>query len=114
MHGVQPNAKARPMMYAPHRPTGFGIGNRPSRIREPIRVSPRKCSPMTMMMIPATIESSADQARISPPIRDALAPSNTKTVEKPSTNSAAESITARREGESDSSLATCSIVAPVR
>jgi hypothetical protein len=67
-----------------------------------------------MMMMPAMIESCADQARIRPPISEALAPSSTKTVEKPSTNSTAESITARLEAASASSLATCSIVAPVR
>src|SRR5438445_724289 len=67
-------------------PTGFGIGIRPSRINRLIRVRPRKCRPMMMMTMPARIESSADQARIRPPIREALAPSATKTVEKPSTN----------------------------
>jgi len=40
---------------------------------------------MMMMTMPATIESSPDQARINPPIREALAPSATNTVEKPST-----------------------------
>ncbi len=50
---------------------------------------------MMMMTMPATIESSADQARIRLPIRDALAPSATNTVEKPSTNITAEIITAR-------------------
>ena len=53
---------------------------------------------MTMMTMPATIESSADQARIRPPIREALAPSATNTVEKPSTNITAEIITARLRG----------------
>ena len=52
---------------------------------------------MTMMTMPATIESSADQARINPPIREALAPSATNTVEKPSTNITADIITARLE-----------------
>ena len=67
-----------------------------------------------MMTMPATIESSADQARISPPIREALAPSATNTVEKPSTNMSAALITARFEDETVSSLATSSMVAPVR
>ncbi len=52
---------------------------------------------MMMITMPATIESSADQARISPPTRDALAPSATNTVEKPSTNISADAITARLE-----------------
>ena len=69
---------------------------------------------MMMMTMPATIESSADQARIRPPIREALAPSATNTVEKPSTNISAEAITARLEACAVSSLATCSMVAPVR
>ena len=51
-----------------------------------------------MMTMPATIESSADQARIRLPIKDALAPSATNTVEKPSTNITAEIITARLRG----------------
>jgi hypothetical protein len=67
-----------------------------------------------MMTTPAMIESSADQARIRPPIREALAPSATNTVEKPSTNKSAEVITARLEAATVSSLATCSMVAPVR
>ena len=67
-----------------------------------------------MMTMPARIASCADQARIRPPIREALAPSSTNTVEKPSTNSSAEIITARRDEDSVSSLATCSMVAPVR
>ena len=45
---------------------------------------------------------------------EALAPSAMKTVEKPSTNSSADIITARREADGGSSLSTCSIVAPVR
>src|ERR1700681_1400768 len=69
---------------------------------------------MTMMTIPATIASSADQAWIKPPISDALAPSATNTVEKPSTNMAADVITARLEDDTVSSLATCSMVAPGR
>ena len=69
---------------------------------------------MTMMTMPATIDSSADQARIRLPISEALAPSATNTVEKPSTNMPAEIITARFEEDSVSSLATCSMVAPVR
>jgi hypothetical protein len=64
--------------------------------------------------MPATIESCADQARIRPPTREALAPSATNTVEKPSTNISAEAITARLEASVFSSLATCSMVAPVR
>ena len=52
---------------------------------------------MTMMTMPATIDSSADQARIRLPISDALAPSATNTVEKPSTNMPAAIITARFE-----------------
>jgi len=44
----------------------------------------------------------------------ALAPSATNTVENPSTNITAEIITARFEAASVSSLATCSMVAPVR
>ena len=44
----------------------------------------------------------------------ALAPSATNTVEKPSTNITAAIITARRDEASLSSLATCSMVAPVR
>ena len=39
-----------------------------------------------MMTMPATIESCADHSRIRLPIREALAPSATNTVEKPSTN----------------------------
>ena len=69
---------------------------------------------MMMITMPARIESSADQARISPPTREALAPSATKTVEKPSTNISADAITARLEACVVSSLATCSMVAPVR
>ena len=69
---------------------------------------------MMMMTMPARIESCADQARIRPPISDALAPSATNTVEKPSTNSTAAIITARRDEDFVSSLATCSMVAPVR
>jgi hypothetical protein len=69
---------------------------------------------MTIMTRPARIESSADHARIRPPIREALAPSATNTVEKPSTNITAEIITARCDADSVSSLATCSMVAPVR
>ncbi len=67
-----------------------------------------------MIAMPATSESCADQARIRLPIRLELAPSSTNTVEKPSTNSKAESITARFEACCSSSLATCSMVAPVR
>ncbi len=67
-----------------------------------------------MMTMPARIESCADQARINPPISEALAPSATNTVEKPSTNSSAEIITARFELAAASSLATCTAVAPVR
>ena len=67
-----------------------------------------------MMTIPATTASSADQAWISPPISDALAPSATNTVEKPSTNMAADIITARFDDDTVSSLATCSMAAPVR
>ena len=67
-----------------------------------------------MMTMPATIDNSADQARIRPPTSDALAPSATNTVEKPSTNIIAEIITARLEACAPSSLATCSMVAPVR
>src|SRR5438105_1805569 len=59
-----------------------------------MRVSPRKCRPMMMMTIPATMASSADHARINPPMIEALAPSATNTVEKPSTNISAPSITA--------------------
>ena len=44
----------------------------------------------------------------------ALAPSAIKTVEKPSTNSSADSITARFEAAACSPVATCSMVAPVR
>ena len=69
---------------------------------------------MTMMTMPATIDSSADQVRIRPPISEALAPSATKTVEKPSTNISAEIITARFDAAAVSSLLTCSMVAPVR
>ena len=69
---------------------------------------------MTMMTMPATIESSADQARINPPISEALAPSATNTVEKPSTNMTADIMIARFEDDTVSSLATCSMVAPVR
>ena len=69
---------------------------------------------MTMMTMPATIDSSADQARINPPISEALAPSATNTVEKPSTNITADIITARFEADSVSSFSTCSMVAPVR
>ena len=64
--------------------------------------------------MPATIDSCADQARIRLPIRLALAPSATNTVEKPSTNINAEIITARFDAGAVSSLATCSMVAPVR
>ena len=69
---------------------------------------------MMMMTIPATIESCADQARIRLPIKEALAPSATNTVEKPSTNITAAIITARRDDALLSLLATCSMVAPVR
>ena len=69
---------------------------------------------MTMMTIPARTDSSADQARTNPPITEALAPSATNTVEKPSTNMTAETITARLEDETASPSATCSMVAPVR
>ena len=69
---------------------------------------------MMMITMPATIDSSADQARINPPISEALAPSATNTVEKPSTNIPADIITARRDADFVSSLATCSMVAPVR
>jgi hypothetical protein len=69
---------------------------------------------MMIMTMPATIESSADQARISPPTRDALAPSATNIVEKPSTNISAADITARFEAWTVSSWETCSMVAPVR
>ena len=69
---------------------------------------------MMMMAMPATIDSCADHARISAPIRLALAPSATNTVEKPSTNITADSITARFDAASCSSFATCSMVAPVR
>ena len=69
---------------------------------------------MTMMTMPATSDSSADQAWMKPPISEALAPSATNTVEKPSTNITAETITARRDEAAASSLATCSMVAPVR
>ena len=48
------------------------------------------------------------------PIREALAPSATNTVEKPSTNISAALITARFDDHTVSSLATCSMVAPVR
>ncbi|CKX83702.1 Uncharacterised protein [Mycobacterium tuberculosis] len=64
--------------------------------------------------MPATIDNCADHARIRPPIRLALAPSATNTVEKPSTKTSADSITARFEALRSSSLATCSMVAPVR
>lgn len=67
-----------------------------------------------MMTRPARIDSSADQARIRPPISEALAPSATNTVEKPSTNRSADIMIARLEVEPGSSLSTCSIVAPVR
>ena len=67
-----------------------------------------------MMTMPATIDSSADQVRISPPINEALAPSATKTVEKPSTNISAPIMTARFDADAVSSFATCSMVAPVR
>ena len=69
---------------------------------------------MMMMTMPARIESSADQARIRPPTKEALAPSATNTVVKPSTNISAEAITARFEAWLVSSLLTCSMVAPVR
>ncbi len=69
---------------------------------------------MMMMTMPARIDSSADQARISPPISEALAPSATNTVEKPSTNRSADIMIARLEAAAGSSLSTCSIVAPVR
>ena len=69
---------------------------------------------MMMMTMPARIDNSADQARMNPPIKEALAPSATNTVEKPSTNISAELITARLEACTLSSLATCSMVAPVR
>ncbi|MGY4314333.1 hypothetical protein ACVWW1_003660 [Bradyrhizobium sp. JR3.5] len=69
---------------------------------------------MMMMTMPARIESSADQARTSPPTIDALAPSATNTVEKPSTNMTAEIITARLEAAVAPSWLTCSMVAPVR
>ena len=67
-----------------------------------------------MITTPARIDSCADQARMNPPTREALAPSATNTVEKPSTNISADVITARREACTPSSLATCSMVAPVR
>ena len=50
-----------------------------------------------MMTMPATIDNCADQARIRLPMKLALAPSATKTVEKPNTNINAASITARFE-----------------
>ena len=58
MQGVQPNAKARPITYAPHSPTGFCTSSRACRYSNAMGVSPRKCSPMTMMAMPATIASS--------------------------------------------------------
>ena len=67
-----------------------------------------------MMTMPARIDSCADQARMTPPIRLALAPSATNTVEKPSTNSSADNSTARLERATSPVFATCSMVAPVR
>ena len=69
---------------------------------------------MMMMTTPATIDSSADQARTSAPTMLALAPSATNTVENPRTNIAAATITACREIARGSPVTTCSIVAPVR
>jgi hypothetical protein len=69
---------------------------------------------MMMMTMPARIENCADQARMNPPMKEALAPSATNTVEKPSTNISAADITARLEAFTPSSLATCSMVAPVK
>ena len=69
---------------------------------------------MMMITIPAAIDSSADQVRIRPPTKLALAPSATNTVEKPSTNVSAEISTARRDADGVSPVATCSMVAPVR
>ncbi len=69
---------------------------------------------MMMMTMPARIDSCADHARIRPPIREALAPSATNTVVKPSTSMPAAAITARLEACVVSSLLTCSMVAPVR
>ena len=60
MQGVQPKANARPIAYAPHSPTGLAMPSRPSRISTPIRVSPRKCSPMMMMTMPAAIDRYAE------------------------------------------------------
>ena len=72
-----------------------------------IRNTPRKCRPMTMMIRPAraviglkakpkssTWRPSSVRKRL--PSQEALAPSATKTVEKPSTNIRAASITCRR------------------
>ena len=51
-----------------------------------IGVRPRKCSPMTMMTMPATMASSPEYARNTAPMALALAPRATNTVVKPSTN----------------------------
>ena len=59
-------------------------------------VTPRKCSPMTMMTIPATFPSTYEYARSNAPMTLALAPSATNTVVKPSTNSSAAAIVSRR------------------
>lgn len=69
---------------------------------------------MTMMTTPATIASSADQARTRPPTTLALAPSATNTVEKPSTKATAASMIARLAVRLAPSCATCSTLAPVR
>ena len=56
MHGVQPNANAKPHHIGAPQADRFRHRRAASRcIRNAIGVMPRKCSPMTMMTTPATI-----------------------------------------------------------
>ena len=69
---------------------------------------------MMMMTMPATVDSGPEQARISEPITLALAPSETKTVENPSTNRSGGNHRLALDARLGSRSAKCSSEVPAR
>ena len=76
----------------------------------PMRSRPRKCAPITKMPIPAAMDSQWLHSRSRAPNTEAVAPSETKTVEKPATNSSEATKISRRVRGSPSSTSASTVV----
>ena len=79
-----------------------------------MRVTPRKCRPIAMMAITGEVGGDADYTPDDRPVTQAVTPSATNTVEKPSTNSTAASTVSRLTRGSGSLSAKRSSEVPAR